>query len=371
MMKRKVFITVLALALICAVFSATTIAAEKKLIKWKFTTCWPPVYELIEGDKHFVELVHQLAGDKIQIKWYPAKSLVSCKESFDAVAKGTIEMAGEYGGYWAGKDTAFNLLASYPLGLTGIDYMNWIWQGGGFDLYQEVYGKFGIFYLPHTVTPMESGVRSNKPINSLADFKGLKIRISGQTQGKILKDIGGAQVSISSSEVYQALQKGVIDAAESCTPNMDWGLGYGEVTKYWAAPGWHQPSSVLGVMINKKAWDGLSEDLKTKLKIAAMANNTWAYTFYDYGSIAGTKKFLDAGVKVTRLSDEDLVKLRRLANKHTLELSKKNPLFAKIAYSQYKFLKDISMWRSIGAPYHWGPDPAELPDLDAIKACIK
>lgn len=369
-MKKIVVLTVLVLAFVCTVFSTVT-NADEKLIKWKMSTYWPPVYQLIEGDKHFVKLVHQIAGDKIQIKWYPANSIVPGKQLFEAVAKGTLQMAGEYPGYWAGKDTAFNLIASYPSGLTSADYMNWIWQGGGFDLIQEVYGKFGIFYLPHSVTPMESGVRSNKPINSLGDFKGLKIRMSGQTQGKILKDIGAAQVSISSSEVYQALQKGVLDAAESCTPSMDWGLGYGEITKYWCGPGWHQPASVLGVMVNKKAWDGLPEDLKTKLIIATMANTLWAYTFYDYSAIEGTQKFLDKGIKITRLSDEDLRKLNEIANKHTLESCKKNPLFAKVAYSQYKYLKDISKWRKIGHPYHYGPDPALLPDLDAIKACIK
>ena len=365
-----VVLTVLVLAFVCTMFSTVTNAGEK-LIKWKMSTYWPPIYQLIEGDKCWHKFVHQVAGDQIQIKWYPAGSIVPGKQLFDAVAKGTLEVAGEYPGYWAGKDTAFNLLASYPLGFNFNDYMNWIWQGGGFDLFQEAYGKFGIFYLPHTVIPMESGIRSNKPINSIADFKGLKIRISGKAQGHLLRHMGAAQVSISSSEVYQAMQKGVLDAAESCNPNMDWDLGYGEITKYWCSPGFHQPSSVLGVMVNKKAWNGLSEDLKAKILVATQATNTWAFTFYDYTSIEATQKFLDKGIKITRLSNEDLRILNKAINKYTLEEAKKNPFFAKVAYSMFKYQKDSYKWHKIASPYHYAKDPALIPDLDALKACIK
>jgi TRAP-type mannitol/chloroaromatic compound transport system substrate-binding protein len=175
---------------------------------------------------------------------------------------------------------------------------------------------------------------------------------------------------LAGGEIYQALEKGVIDAAEFVTPSIDWALGFQEVTKYWASPGWHQPSSVIGVMINKKAWDELPDDLKTLLKTVAMATFAWSFTWYEHGAIDATKNFLDHGIKVTRLGDKDLEELQKLANKHTLEECRKNPLFAKIAYSQFKHLENISQWRSIALPFTYGRNPV-LPDLDAIKACIK
>ena len=355
---------------ICTVlaFGATSFAADK--IRWKYTTTWTPSIQLIEADKHFVELVNKLAGDKIDIKFFEGGSLVPPFETFGAVASGTVQAGGDWPNYWSGKNTAFDLLGSYPYGLTPIDYMVWIFQGGGLELYQEVYGKFGLMYLPHGVTPMESGVRGNKPINTIDDYKGLKIRMSGRTQGLILKDIGASQVNMAGGEIYQALQKGVLDAAEFNTPNVDWGMGFGEVTKYWASPGWHQPASLLGVMINKKAWDDLGPELQEVFKIAAMANFTWSFSFYAYGCIDGTKKFLDNGTTITRLKDEDLAKLQEFANKHTLESAKENPLFAKVAYSQMKFLKDFKDWRSIANPFSFGRNP-ELPDLEAIKAYIE
>jgi len=353
---------------ICGAFSPGPV--EGKAITWRYTTTWTPAIQLIEGDRHFVKNANKLTRGELNLKFFEGDSLVSPFEVFDAVSQGTIEAGGDWPNYWAGKDTAFDLLGSYPFGLTPIDYMVWIYQGGGLDIYQEVYGKFGMVYLPHCVTPMESGVRGNKPINSIGDYKGLKIRMSGMAQGKILKEIGAAQTMLAGGEIYQALEKGVIDAGEFCSPSIDWSMGFQEVTKYWASPGWHQPASLTGVMINKKAWDQLPDHLKVALKYAAMASFVESFTFFEYGAIEGTQKFLDKGIKITRLSDEDLVKLQEIANKHTLEACKQNPLFAKVAYSQFKFLKDVSQWRDIASPFTYGRNPT-LPDLEAMKAYIK
>ena len=371
-MKKRIFLLSLLMAFTCFfVFGAFNPApVEGKTITWKYTTTWTPALQLIEADRHFAKVANELARGELKLKFFEGGSLVTPFEVFGAVSAGTIQAGGDWPGYWAGKDTVFDLLGAYPLGLTAVDYMVWIYQGGGFDLYQEAYGKFGLVYLPHGVLPIESGVRGHKPINSIADYKGLKIRMSGRTQGKILKDIGAAQTMLAGGEVYQALEKGVIDAGEFSTPSIDWSMGFQEVTEYWASPGWHQLGSVVGVMINKKAWDKLPDHMKIALKDAAMANFLWSFTFFEYGAIDATQKFLDKGIKITRLSDKDLDELQKIANKHTLESCKKNPLFAKVAYSQFKFLKDISQWRAIATPFTYGRNPV-LPDLNAIKACIK
>jgi TRAP-type mannitol/chloroaromatic compound transport system substrate-binding protein len=342
--------------------------AFSKTTRWRMGTTWTPSIALIEADKHFCQTVDELSGGEFKIKLHSAGELVPAFELFDAVAKGTLEAGGEWPNYWTGKNSAFDLLGSYPMGLTPVDYMVWIYQGGGLELYQEVYGKFGIYYLPHAVTPMESGVRGHKPIKSLADYNGLKIRMSGQTQGKMLKELGAAQTMLSGGEIYQALDKGVIDAAEFSSPVIDWGMGFGEVTKYWATPGWHQPASLLGVMINKKVWDELPDQQKTMLKHAAMSNMLWSFTWMEYTSIDATKKFLEKGTEITRLSDEDLAKIQTMVEKYLVESSKENPLFAKVAYSQMKFLQDIAQWRSIATPFTYGRNPAAFPDMDALKA---
>jgi len=357
----------LVIFLVCGTFDK--VSAQGK-IQWKTTTTWEQGNPLSEGDKHFLKLVQELAPGEIDIKYFPGGSLIPALEIFGAVEKGTIDAGFEAPKYWTGKNTAFEPLGSYPMGLTPIDYLVWIYQGGGFEVYQEVYGKFGMVYLPITLTTMESGLRSRKEVKTLADYKGLKLRMGGRIEGLILKDLGASETVLSIPEVYQALEKGVIQGTAICTPDVDWSSGLQEVTKYWSAPGWHQPASVLGLAINKKSWDKLSSRLQSVLKTAAMYNLAWSFTFYEYRGIEYTKKFVDKGTKISRLSDKDLAQITKIVNKHTLQSCKENPLLAKVIYSQFKFINDVTQWRGIAVPFTYGRN-FETPDLNAIKSYIK
>ncbi|BBO69862.1 C4-dicarboxylate ABC transporter [Desulfosarcina alkanivorans] len=357
-----------AILFFCVGLIAANVAAEEK--NWKMTTCWPPSIKFIEADRHFVNLVNEHMGGQLKIKFFEGGSLVPAFELLDAVSNGVVQAGGDWPNYWAGKNSAFDLLGAYPMGLTPNDYFVWIYQGGGFELYQELYAQFGIVYLPYWVSTSESGVRGNKKITSLEDYKGMKIRMSGQTQGKILKDLGASQVMMAGGEIYQALEKGVIDAGEFSDPANDWSLGFQEIAKYWASPGWHQPGSVGGVMINKKAWDSLPEKSQKLMVTLAKETFGWTYAFYEYSSVNATHKFIDAGIEITRISDADLDKIQELAYKHLLESSKKNPMFARIAHAQLEFLQKSAKWRSVASPFTSGRNP-KLPDMDAIKSCIK
>lgn len=370
-MKKKSIVICLAV-IMAMVFSANVvIAKEKKQIKWKMTTCWKPIYLLIEADKYFVNLVNEMSAGELKIEFYEGGTLVPTKQVFDAVKGGLVQISGDFAGYWAGKDTAFNLLGSYPMGLNAINYVNWIYQAGGLELFQEVYGKYGVIYFPHAVTTQESGPRGTKAIKSLDDYKGLKIRMSGKVQGNILKELSAAQVKISSSEVYQAMQKGVIDAAESSSPFLDWALKYGEITTFSSHPGWHQPGGTLGLIINKKAWESLPKHLQAIIRVAAQATVTWWMSYQDYTSSTGTELFEEKGIKEYHLSDEDLTKLAELSNKYTYEMCAENPLFAKVAYSQFKYMHKMKNWLKLSAPLRGGWADQPLPDLEKIKTYVK
>jgi TRAP-type mannitol/chloroaromatic compound transport system substrate-binding protein len=372
MKKKNYGVSLLVILLSVFVFLILTgpTPAGAKEIRWRMSTTWPPILQLIEADRYFVKHVNELAAGEMKIEFFEAGKIVPALQVFEAVSQGNLNAAADCPLYWAGKNSVFDLLGSYPFGLTTIDYMVWIYQGGGFELYQEAYGKYGMVYLPHSITPMESGVRGHKPLNSLEDFKGLKVRMPGKTQGKILKEIGGAQVMMATPEIYQALEKGVIDATELSNPSIDILMGMHEVTEFWGTPGWHQPASVLGIMINKKDWDALPPRLQTVLKTAATATLLWSFTFFEHGAIDGTEKFLEKGIKITRLPDADLNKLQAITNKITIENCKENPLFAKVAYSQFKYLKDIANWRGICEPFTYGRNP-EIPDLSEIEKYIE
>jgi len=342
-------------------------AAPKKL---KMSSVWSTGIDLVEIDKNFVKLVNELGGGELQIEFFPGGDLVPPFELLNAVSTGTIDLGGDWGGYWAGKDEAFNIIGSHPMGLTATDYMVWIYQAGGLEVINEVYGKYGLVALPFGVHSSESGVRAHKPINTLADYKGLKTRIGGKIQGLVLKDIGGVQVMLAGSEVYQALQKGVIDACEYNVPSVDWKLGLAEVTEYWATPAWHAPSAVFSAIISKKLWDSMSDVERAILKTAAMANFVWSYSYFEYQNIAATKAFLDRGTKITRLSGADLDVIQQSVNKHTMDSAAKNPLFAKVALSQAEYLENISQWRDISKPFGHGRNFQFL-DTEELKKLIK
>ena len=196
--------------------------------------------------------------------------------------------------------------------------------------------------------------------------------MSGRNQGKILEKLNAAQTMMAGGEIYQALERGVIDAGEFCNPATDWGMGFQEVTEYWASPGWHQPNSLLGVMINQEAWDELPDHLKAVVGQAAMANFTWSWSYYEYGAIEGTENFLNAGIELTRLDDASLAKIQEYAWASLLEDARENPDFAKIAYSQVKFLHDFGKWRDICEPFGFGRNPEGVDDvLKELEALAK
>ncbi|GHG99276.1 TRAP transporter substrate-binding protein DctP [Pseudodonghicola xiamenensis] len=349
---------------------ALSTAAPAVAETWTMTTTWPSSLELIETDKHWVKMVNDLVDDdKLQIEFYDGGNIVPAGEVFGAVESGTIQAGADWPGYWAGRDSAFSPLATTASLFNAVDYVNWIQEWGGADLYNEVYGKFGMVYLPYGVTNNESGFRTvNKPIKTVDDLKGLRLRLSGLEQGKLLEKLGGNQVSMAGGEIYQSLERGVIDGAEFSTPNVDYSGGFQQVTKYWSTPGWHQSSSVFGVMINKAAWDALDAETQERLKIAANATMLWSLSFTEKRATEAYGEFKAAGVEIDRLDDAALAQIQQMANETIEEVACQNPLSAKVYASQLSYLKDYSSWRDASAPFNLGRTP-NGPDLAKIEAC--
>lgn len=382
-MKKNSFIT-LAILVIAILFSACggkseeatssgAAVAKRDLIKLKFTSCWTPNYGLIEADKYWLEQVEKLVGDQVQIQFFTAGELVKAKETFDAVSSGTVEIGSDFPGYWAGKDTAFNLVASFPMWFDAYDYVNWLEFGGGKEEYERVYGNFNIFPISHAPITVESGPRGTTPIRSLDDYKGLKIRMSGKNQGNILKQLGAAQVSIASAEVYQGMSKGLLDSAESSTPDLDWGLGYGEFSEYGSYPGWHQPGSMGNLLFNMDTWNSLPQNVKDAFEIAGKATLARTLAYQDYSSAAGTAKFRNSEIFKGEFSLplEDLEKLADMSFEQIYLESAANPSFAKMALSMGKYLHFYKPWRELSYPFNHGWKDSPLPDLSKIEPYAK
>ncbi|MFP7570553.1 TRAP transporter substrate-binding protein DctP [Marivita sp. S2033] len=344
---------------------ATQSAAQEN---WTMTTTWPTSLELIEIDKHFVDLANKLTGDALTIEFFEGGALVPAGEVFGAVESGTIQAGADWPGYWAGRNSAFSPLATTASLFNAIDYVNWIEQWGGADLYNEIYGKFGMVYLPYGVTNNESGFRTNEAIVTLDDLQGKRLRLSGLEQGRLLEKLGGSQVSMAGGEIYQSLERGVIDGAEFSTPNVDFSGGFQQVTTHWATPGWHQSASVFGVMINQASWDALSPETQEDLKIAAQANLIWSLSFTEKRATEAYQQFKDAGIEITRYDDETLAKIQEMANEVIEQTACENPDSAKVYLSQLEYLADYAKWRDASAPFNLGRTP-NGPDVEAIRAC--
>jgi len=359
-MKKSRIMHALMLIIVVALIATNVNAKE---VRWKMASTWVPSINLIDADRYFVRNANDLLKGKMKIDFFEGGVLMPIFEVFDAVSEGMLQATGDAPLYWSGKDLVFETLGSYPMGMTAMDMYVWINAGEGQAIYDEAYGKFNMKYLVTGITPSESGLRSNKPLTGLKDLKGMKVRMSGNTQGKILKEAGAAAIMMSGQEIYQALQKGVIDAGEFCTPFCDWGMGFQEVTKYWLGPGWHQPSCLCGAAINKPAWDALDEELQTALKIAAMAGSMEFVCKQYYGSMEYMQKFIDAGTTISKYSDEELDQIARWANKFTEERAKQSEGFKKSMKSQVEFRKNFADWREFEGRFSFGWTPSEFPNL--------
>jgi len=361
-MKKRIFILGLsAIIITCFVFMAFNPAvAEDKKIKWRMGSTWTPAINLYKGDQEMIKYVKEMTGGNFEITWFPSGSLMKAFEYFDGCSKGVVEMAGDWPSYWAGKDPAFDFLGSFPFGFDNMDYITWMYDFGGLELMQELYGKYGMTYFSLGSTPSESGFRTSEktgPIKTLADYKGKKLRTPSRATIWILEQLGAAPISMPGGEIYLAMERGTLDGAEFSSPGIDWEMGFAEITKYWSVPCWFQPASQVGVMVNLKAYNSLSPEHQAILKYAAQAAAIKATAFYEGESGRSIERFIEKGTEIVELDDASLVKLEELAGQYCLIQAKKSEMYARFLKSQMEYLKEYKDWRDMTGRFGHGSTP--------------
>ena len=341
-------------------FIATSAVASDQITLRVQSVYTGPLYEY---DKVVLDRVSAITNGRVQFEVYQAGEIVSGPEILDAVSAGIVDAGTDFCSYWVGKNLAFDILATHTASGTLMDFLMWYYVGGGRDFYQETYGLFNTVYFPYYLMGPESGFRTNKPVNNLEDYKGLKLRTSSYVGGKVLEELGASPAPVPFAEVYEAIQRGVIDGAEASGPNNDWDYGFQEITKYVCTPSWHQPYAVCGVMMNKDVFQGLPEELKPLLVGAFEAAMNEAAYEQLYMDAAATDRFLDAGIELCSLSDEDLDKIEEIKCKIQEEIASENELYARILKSQVEFYKSFANYRKVIAPYYPSRDIKFYPDL--------
>jgi len=220
----------------------------------------------------FAKALHDMSGGAIDVKVYAAGELVPALECFDATSTGAADMyhGAEY--YWQGKSRGFSFFTAVPMGMTAAEIMGWIDHGGGQALWDNLSAQFNIKALQAGNTGHQTGGWFKREINSLEDFKGLKMRMPG-LGGEVIRRLGGAAVRLSGGEIYQALQSGSIDATEWVGPWNDYAFGFYREAPYYYAPGFHEPGASLSVGINLDVWNAFNASEQAMIRAACKTAN--------------------------------------------------------------------------------------------------
>jgi TRAP-type mannitol/chloroaromatic compound transport system substrate-binding protein len=295
--------------------------------------------------QHFADTVKLASGGRLDIKLFSAGELVGALESFDAVSKGSAQIGHDWPGYWKGKSEAFVAFGSVPFGLDNEGYNIWLYEQGGLEMMQELYGRYNLYALPCGNGGQEMGLFSNKKAVKMADFGGLRIRTPGWYMD-IMNSLGASVSPLPGGEVYLALERGVIDAAEFSSPAINYPMGFDEITKFVIEPGAHQPSVQLGCFINKDAWNELPPDLKWIVDTAAKETQLWSNAWIENLNVEAIKLFQEK-VEFVRMDDETLDAFAKRTKEYLEELKAKDPDVKKVMDSQEKFKEGFAPWREM------------------------
>ena len=347
-MKRRDFLKKAGIGTAAAVATAAVNAPAvlaKKNYKWKMVTTWPPKLPVLqEGCERLAKRIGELTDGRLQINVYAAGELVPAMGIFDAVSQGTVEVGSGASYYWAGKTPAAQWFAAVPFGMNAQGLAAWFHGGGGLELWEETYAPFNLIPRPGGSTGVQMGGWFNKKINSIKDYKGLKMRIPG-LGGKVIAKAGGTVVLLPGGEIFTSLERGVIDATEWVGPLHDLRMGFYKAAKYYYYPGWHEPGTYLEYFFNKKAYESLPKDLQVIIDVACMENEHWVLSQFDARNGAALQTLIyDHKVELIKFPDEVLGDLRKLAEEVVAEEAAKDAMSKKVNDAFQKFQKVVGTW---------------------------
>lgn len=325
-----------------SVLGVTAVAAPVRAqepVSWKMVTSWPKGAPGVgTSAQRLADHINAMSQGRLQVKVYGAGELVPPFEVADAVQQGTAEIAHSTPYYGAGKNPVYHFFTTIPFGLDASEYEAWLLQGGGQELWDEVYAERGLkaFYVGSS--GLQAGGWFNKEVNEVADFKGLKMRIAG-LGGQALRNLGVNAVLLPPGEIFQAMQTGAVDAAEWVGPWNDMAFGLHKVAKFYYLPAFHEPGPALEAVVNREAYDALPDELRAIVQAAAHATAIESNAEFRYNNIVALEKLLAEGVQVRAFSDEIIEALHAGMQEILAEVRGSSPLAQKVYDSYMTFLE--------------------------------
>jgi TRAP-type mannitol/chloroaromatic compound transport system substrate-binding protein len=339
-----------------AIVDAPNVIAQPK-VQWRMSTAWTPALDVMQGAaQRLAKVVEETSGGRFRIEVFPGGQIMPPFDCFEAASKGTIEafMASAY--YWTAKEPAVEWFTTVPFGMNPEGMLAWFYQGDGLKLWEETYAAFNLVPRPGPAFAPQMAGWFRKKITTIADYKGLKMRIGSGLGGKVYIKAGGTAVLTPAAEIYAALERGVIDACEWIGPHDDMELGLHNTARHYYYPGWHEPGNVTEFGFNKKAYEALPVDLQRTLDHAAAAVQVYGLTDYHVKNAIALERLktqFKGKVEVLQLPVPVLRDLKKIAAEVVKEESEKTPMARKVHASFTKFQALVGPWDHVAeGAYH-------------------
>ncbi len=316
-------------------------------VKWRQTTSWPKSLDTIHGGAELIaKRVSDLTDGKFQIQVFAGGEIVPGLQVLDAVQNGTVECGHTAMYYYFGKDDTFVFMSALPFGMNPRQQNAWLQHGNGLTLINDFLKTYNVTMFAGGNTNCQMGGWFNKEIKTPDDLKGLKFRMGGFA-GKIMQRLGVVPQQIAAGDIYPALEKGTIDGAEWVGPYDDEKLGFVKVAKFYHYPGWWEPSSTTGFIVNNEKYAALPKLYKEVLTAACAEANNWMPAKYDSVNPQALKRLVGAGAVLKPFPPEVMDACWKAANELYKEIGEKNANFKKIYDSYVAFRADSVLWTSV------------------------
>ena len=343
-MERRSFVHGAGLAGVLAAGVAPAIVHAQANVRWRLASSFPKNLDtLFGGAEVFAKKVGEMSGGKFQISTHAAGELMPAFGVVDGVQNATVEVAHTAPYYFFGKDPTFAIGCAIPFGLNSRQMTAWMYEGNGLKLMRDFYKAYNIINFPAGNTGAQMGGWFRQPIKSVADMKGLKFRIGGFA-GKVIERIGGVPQNIPAGEIYQALEKGTIDAAEWVGPYDDEKLGLNKIAPNYAYPAWWEGGPQLDLFINDKAYNALSPEYTAIVEGAAAHAHIDVQSKYDARNPQALKRLVASGTKLFRFPKEMMDAAFKESMALYSELSASNPAWKKVYEDYAVFRRDANLW---------------------------
>ncbi|MDE0941967.1 MAG: TRAP transporter substrate-binding protein [Alphaproteobacteria bacterium] len=347
-LKQVLKLTTAAAVSLTLVAGATTSANAVEKLKWKMQSAFGGKLSIIgEAPVRFEKQIMAMSGGAMKIKFFEPGALIPVLQGWDAVKAGSIDVMWGTAGYHVGKIPALSFFSAVPFGPRAGEFLAWLEYGGGDEIYNRIYAENGMIGLHCVAIAPETSGWFRKKYNSVAELKGLKMRFFG-LGAVVMTKLGVSTQLLPGADIYPALERGVIDATEFSMPSIDYDLGFYQIAKFNYYPGWHQQSSLGEMLMNKAAWEGLSDQQRAIIKGGCGETLAWSFVRSEAKQPEAMAKLKAKGVTNVRWSDADLKLMENAWKEVVAEESAKDPLFKEVYTSYASFREKFKVWKDNG-----------------------